>query len=635
MKKKMLWIAAIFSALTLMVTGCPTGGGTDPGPDPWENPDFYVSATEGGNPAVNNQVTLTENGNVYVYFTAPGATFNKIKVTYNVDPGQNLTYAALYDTYTPPGGSEEKKHTWGITTWETDWFGGAEDVIKEIDPSNYGDKWSASADPTQSGRHGIDKAKIYGLCINFNDITDGARVVFKLKNVELLGVDYKALLNASIAEAEALVEAEYTPETWAALQLSLTAAKSVAAKQNATPSEIHLAKGALDASIAALVPAGSVDKTALNALITTAETKVEADYTALSWHDFAVALEAAKDASQSAHMGQTAINHAKDELQTAMDALVPVMYFNKLYIGTAVTTSTVEIDDGGSSPGVTLSSGSIKVPSVLNSSNNKTETRLNLKIDPAVDITSYGDITFEWSGHGNASFNISLVMSGKRTLSKNASGASTTFDFAADMPSWATGWGDAAIGSLSEIEVYSENAGITELTISKITIAGTPVDVGGGDGGPVIFDGSDGGFVTGASLDTSTVATATASNITITWNPSDGESGAFRAHVTLTGAAQVDLTSYSKFKMEWTAPDRVSDGWFGGSFNITLNFSGGNRMLSGYFGGDAELDFDTDHPSWADSFAGAEVGTLTGFEIYSGGNGTIGNSVVITKIWFE
>jgi len=80
--KKILWIAALFAALALVVTGCPTGGGTTPdGQD--SVPDFYVTATEEGKPAKNNQVTLTANGNVYVYFKAPGANFNKIKVTYN------------------------------------------------------------------------------------------------------------------------------------------------------------------------------------------------------------------------------------------------------------------------------------------------------------------------------------------------------------------------------------------------------------------------------------------------------------------------------------------------------------------------------------------------------------------------
>jgi hypothetical protein len=640
MKKKVLWIAALFAALTLMVTGCPTGGGDEPPPEgSGETPDFYVSDTEGGNPAENNQVTLTAKGNVYVYFKAPGANFDKIKVTYNVDPGQNLTYAALYDTHM--SGTEEKKHTWGISNWETDWKGGPEDIVAEIDPSGYGDKWSASGDSTQNSRPGIDKTKIYGLCINFDDITDGVRVVFKLKNVELTGLDYKGALNTSITAAEALVSTEYTQESWAALQIALTAAKAAYAKTDATPSELTLAKGVLDASIKALVPAGAVDKTALNALITTAETKNEADYTALSWYAFAEALEAAKEASQATNMGQTAINNAKNALQAAMDALVPAMYFNKLYIGTTLTTSTVTIDDSGSSVGVTVSSGSIKVPSVLNNSNNKTETRLYLKIDPAVDITSYGDITFEWSGHSNASFNISLDMSGRRLMMKDASGASTTFNFGTDVPSWAAGWGDAAIGSLSGIEVYSENAGITELTISKITIAGDPIDVGGGDGGPVIFDGSAGGFVDGASVETSSFVTATANNITITWDSADKEGeGALRAQINLASAAQVDLTSYSKFKFNWEIPGK--SGWVGCNYNITLTFSG-NRILSAYAGGNdgagtAEFDLVEDIPEWAagTAWGGADIGILKGLEIYSEDKSTLETaSLVITKIWFE
>jgi hypothetical protein len=156
---------------------------------------------------------------------------------------------------------------------------------------------------------------------------------------------------------------------------------------------------------------------------------------------------------------------------------------------------------------------------------------------------------------------------------------------------------------------------------------------GGNNNGPiVIFDGSNGGFVTGASIETSSSVTATASNITITWNTAD-QGGAFRGKVNLASAARADLTSYTKFKMDWSASTGTS-----GSFNISLYFPN-NRMLSKTVNsGTAEFHFVNDHPDWAagTSWGGAEVGTITGFEIFSDNSAGLGaGPLVITKIWFE
>ena len=804
MKKKFLWIAALFAALALLVTGCPTGGGEDPDnkkpvvpvdPGDGEEFTFWLASGEDGTKSGKDTVTLKGKGKeeyVYVFFTPPGVRFEKLKINYTYGAsgtGFDMRWQCAYDA----------SGTWGSVSGQPNYIGWQEKGPSECDPVTlFTQKWG-------SGHIGnaVDLTTIKGICFAVT-VGIGQEANFKLLNVELVGLDYKALLNKSITDAEALVQSEYTSASWTALQTALTAAKAVAGKTNATTDEILSAKTDLDAAIKALVPAGSVDKTALNALITTAKTKKEADYTPESWSVFTEALNAAEEASASASMGQTAIDTVKAALQAAMNVLVPRMYVtNFLYTGTSATTSKVEIDTTGSSPGVSLSSGSIKVPY----DSAKNEARLYLKIDPAVDITSYGEITFEWSGHADNSFNISLDMPERRLMMKNASGTSTTLNFASDNPDWAAGWGDAAIGSLSGIEVFTEKTtAITELTISKITIAGTPYvptyppaddgltadasvtlasiltgatgtitnsnasevysanafvkvdgttpalrlkpapgdgkgdfrveitfspaidasangkfsfewlasggnlgattnsynvnfyfadggkigkyswmsgrsfaysisasDIEGGtstslskieiwaekndritnlyiptikfeaSGAPVVpaesvvvFDGNAGGFVTGASVAASTYVTATASNITITWNPSDNDAkGAFRGQVNLTGTAQTDLSAYSKFKMDWEIPG--SSGWVGGSYNITLNFSG-NRMLSAYAGGNdgvgtASFDFITDNPSWASGWGDAAVGIITGIEIYSTDNST--SSIVIKKIWFE
>jgi len=177
MKRKFLWIAALLAALVLI--GC---GGSNADEPVVTDPDFkwYLTDTEGGDPIPDNKVTITQKTNIYVYFDAPGASFDKIKITYTCEPGQNLTYASLYDRFGE--GEEEEIHTWGISPWVTDWKGGSEEIVAEIDPSNYGDKWSHG---TQDSRSGIDRTKIFGLCINFNDVN--SNVVFTLKNVVLTG----------------------------------------------------------------------------------------------------------------------------------------------------------------------------------------------------------------------------------------------------------------------------------------------------------------------------------------------------------------------------------------------------------------------------------------------------------------
>ncbi|MDR0455495.1 MAG: hypothetical protein LBH20_02275 [Treponema sp.] len=118
----------------------------------------------------------------------------------------------------------------------------------------------------------------------------------------------------------------------------------------------------------------------------------------------------------------------------------------------------------------------------------------------------------------------------------------------------------------------------------------------------------------------------------IDWNPND-EGGAFRAKVEIATADQVDLSSgYSKFKMNWSGTAT------NGSFNISLYFPD-NRMLSKTVSsGAAEFSFTADHPSWAagTEWGGAAVGTITGFEIFSDDDDSLGTgTLVISDIGFE
>ena len=85
-----------------------------------------------------------------------------------------------------------------------------------------------------------------------------------------VGEPDKEALNAAIAKAEALNEAEYTADSWAAMQEALTAAKTVAADETADQAAIDAAADALTAAIEALVevedPQDAASEAAVQAL---------------------------------------------------------------------------------------------------------------------------------------------------------------------------------------------------------------------------------------------------------------------------------------------------------------------------------------------------------------------------------
>ena len=72
------------------------------------------------------------------------------------------------------------------------------------------------------------------------------------ENAPVVTVD-KAALNEAIAAAEALAEADYSRKSWSNLQTALTAAKEVAADENATQEVVDQAVSSLEAKKAALV----------------------------------------------------------------------------------------------------------------------------------------------------------------------------------------------------------------------------------------------------------------------------------------------------------------------------------------------------------------------------------------------
>ena len=70
-----------------------------------------------------------------------------------------------------------------------------------------------------------------------------------------------------------------------------------------------------------VISAAAADKSALNALIAEAKALKETDYTAESWKEFKAALTSAEAVAADGAASQSAVNEAKDKLQSAMTAL--------------------------------------------------------------------------------------------------------------------------------------------------------------------------------------------------------------------------------------------------------------------------------------------------------------------------
>ena len=129
----------------------------------------------------------------------------------------------------------------------------------------------------------------------------------------------KSALAAAIAEAEALVQDDYTSDSWSAFAEELADAKAVLADDDATQQAVNDAAAALESAMEALVERG--DKTALEALIDEAEALKEADYTADTWAAFEEALNAAQTVAADEEALQGEIDDVADALRAAMDAL--------------------------------------------------------------------------------------------------------------------------------------------------------------------------------------------------------------------------------------------------------------------------------------------------------------------------
>ena len=141
---------------------------------------------------------------------------------------------------------------------------------------------------------------------------------------EPIPVDKEALQNA-VNDAAKLVEADYTPDTWAALEEALANANTVLADEEATQEAVDSALSALEAAVEGLEPAAPTpaDKEALQNAVNDAAKLAEEDYTPDTWAALEEALAQANAVLADEEATQEAVDSALSALEAAVIGLEP------------------------------------------------------------------------------------------------------------------------------------------------------------------------------------------------------------------------------------------------------------------------------------------------------------------------
>jgi len=130
-------------------------------------------------------------------------------------------------------------------------------------------------------------------------------------------------LNRQIAIAGALVQAEYTTESWSRMQTALENANS--ALKSKDQKVVDAAATALEQAIAALEEAKPpVDLTELNKQLTIAEGLKDGRYTETSWNNLVAAVESVQNVLDSED--QAEVDAATEQLKNAIAGLVEMNY---------------------------------------------------------------------------------------------------------------------------------------------------------------------------------------------------------------------------------------------------------------------------------------------------------------------
>ena len=152
-----------------------------------------------------------------------------------------------------------------------------------------------------------------------------ADLISKLEAV--VAIPDKTILTETIQSVKALNPADYTVESWAALQPVLAAAELVHQDPGASQAQTDNAAALLSDALKALVkaaPGSAADKSILNAMITVAKNLKSDNYTAETWAVLEAALLNAQAVYDKADASQAEADQAKTELSRAVSELVPL-----------------------------------------------------------------------------------------------------------------------------------------------------------------------------------------------------------------------------------------------------------------------------------------------------------------------
>ena len=171
-------------------------------------------------------------------------------------------------------------------------------------------------------------------------------------------------LKALIEDAENLVEANYTAESWAAFQAVLKTMKDktkVGNDAKVSVEEGEALKAEFEAALAALV--GNADYTALDALLAEVKALKEADYTAETWKVLADAIAAAEALKANTATTAAEVDAATSTLTAAKNALAKVSVETDPPATEPVANATEPKDEGGC--GGTIALGATVVVAIL------------------------------------------------------------------------------------------------------------------------------------------------------------------------------------------------------------------------------------------------------------------------------
>ena len=189
-------------------------------------------------------------------------------------------------------------------------------VAEGLDKSDY------TADSWEAVEAALEKAKEVPLRLPASDqtnVVDDAAVTLVLAMSRLVGVEKAnyAAVDAAIAKAETLTEADYTADSWAAVEAAIDAV--VRDLPVSDQAKVDAMAKAINDAIDALV-VEKANYAAVDAAIAKAETLTEADYTADSW----AAVEAAIDAvvRDLPVSDQAKVDAMAKAINDAIDALV-------------------------------------------------------------------------------------------------------------------------------------------------------------------------------------------------------------------------------------------------------------------------------------------------------------------------